>query len=125
MPRGDRTGPGGQGPMTGRAAGYCSGYTTPGYVNPGGRFLGSGRGLSGGRGRGIRHRHWYYGPGQPGWTGYDMDFPVGDMTGMPYQKNLESGDEKEFLSQQADYLRQQLDDIQKRMSELEKGKKTK
>jgi hypothetical protein len=33
MPRGDRTGPGGMGPMTGRGAGYCAGYDVPGYVN--------------------------------------------------------------------------------------------
>jgi len=39
MPRGDRTGPAGIGPMTGRAAGYCAGYNTPGFMNPyGGRF---------------------------------------------------------------------------------------
>lgn len=35
MPRGDGTGPAGQGPMTGRAAGYCAGYNSPGYANPG------------------------------------------------------------------------------------------
>ena len=34
MPRGDRTGPAGMGPMTGRATGYCAGYYTPGYMNP-------------------------------------------------------------------------------------------
>jgi len=34
MPRGDRTGPAGMGPMTGRAAGYCAGYGVPGYLNP-------------------------------------------------------------------------------------------
>jgi hypothetical protein len=39
MPRGDRTGPAGMGPMTGRAAGYCAGYPAPGFMNPyGGRF---------------------------------------------------------------------------------------
>ncbi len=37
MPRGDGTGPAGMGPMTGRAAGYCAGYQTPGYMNPGPR----------------------------------------------------------------------------------------
>jgi hypothetical protein len=38
MPRGDRTGPAGMGSMTGRAAGYCAGYDTPGFMNPyGGR----------------------------------------------------------------------------------------
>lgn len=46
MPGGDGTGP-----MTGRGAGYCAGYTAPGYANPvvfGGR-LAEGRGLGFGR----------------------------------------------------------------------------
>ena len=34
MPAGDRTGPFGLGPMTGRQAGYCAGYPLPGYMNP-------------------------------------------------------------------------------------------
>ncbi len=64
MPRGDRTGPYGAGPMTGRGAGHCAGYSTPGYINPvGGRF---GRGFGGGRG----YRHRRYTAGVPGW-GYD------------------------------------------------------
>ena len=45
MPGGDRTGPAGMGPMTGRAAGFCAGYPVPGYMNPaGGRagFYGAG-----------------------------------------------------------------------------------
>ncbi len=33
MPRGDKTGPTGMGPMTGRKAGYCNNSTTPGYEN--------------------------------------------------------------------------------------------
>jgi len=41
MPRGDRTGPLGYGPMTGRGAGYCSGSGVPGYMNP---VYGRGRG---------------------------------------------------------------------------------
>jgi len=35
MPFGNGTGPAGMGPMTGRAAGFCAGYPTPGYRNPG------------------------------------------------------------------------------------------
>jgi len=50
MPKGDKTGPMGAGPMTGRAAGYCAGYPVPGYMNPTGGY-GSGRGR--GRGRGF------------------------------------------------------------------------
>jgi hypothetical protein len=33
MPYGDGTGPAGIGPMTGRAAGFCAGYSVPGYMN--------------------------------------------------------------------------------------------
>ena len=34
MPAGDKTGPLGLGPMTGRGLGYCAGYSNPGYANP-------------------------------------------------------------------------------------------
>lgn len=50
MPRGDKTGPEGAGPMTGRGSGYCAGYSVPGYANPTG---GCGRGWGRGRGRGY------------------------------------------------------------------------
>ena len=54
MPLGDGTGPQGQGPMTGRAAGYCAGYGVPGYANPGPRGGGRGYGRGwGGGGRGF------------------------------------------------------------------------
>ncbi|MGB9797357.1 MAG: DUF5320 domain-containing protein, partial [bacterium] len=49
MPFGDRTGPLGRGPRTGRGAGFCSGFPVPGYLNPI-----PGRGFWG-RGRGFRH----------------------------------------------------------------------
>jgi hypothetical protein len=43
MPGGDGTGPGGMGPMTGRAVGYCAGYPAPGFRNPApGRWAGAG-----------------------------------------------------------------------------------
>ena len=43
MPGGDGTGPNGQGSMTGRGAGYCTGYERPGFANPGfGRRKGPG-----------------------------------------------------------------------------------
>ena len=53
MPGGDRTGPMGMGPMTGRAAGYCAGYPVPGFLNRfGGGFGRAGVGftMSGGYG---------------------------------------------------------------------------
>ncbi|MCB2196913.1 MAG: DUF5320 domain-containing protein [Bacteroidetes bacterium] len=52
MPGGDRTGPNGQGPLTGRRMGYCT-------ANPdfpaNFRGLGMGRGMRAGFGRGFRH----------------------------------------------------------------------
>lgn len=54
MPRGDKTGPRGMGPLTGRAAGFCAGNDRPGYA--GDDTLGRGRGGQGrgfGRGRGM------------------------------------------------------------------------
>ncbi len=53
MPGGDGTGPGGLGPMTGRAAGFCAGYPVPGYMNPIGGRLGLGWGRGRGFGRGL------------------------------------------------------------------------
>ena len=56
MPQGNRTGPEGAGPMTGRAMGYCAGYEIAGFETaPGGRAgrglaLGLGRRFGGGRG---------------------------------------------------------------------------
>jgi len=97
MPGGDRTGPLGFGPMTGRAAGYCAGYPFAGYMNPFygrgfargwagypvagfmpplyGRGCGMGFGRGGGRGR--RNRFFSYGLasgpwGAGGWPMYPM-----------------------------------------------------
>ena len=47
MPGGDRTGPRGKGPKTGRGLGFCTDNNSPGYTNPQGRPFG-------GRGRGRR-----------------------------------------------------------------------
>lgn len=55
MPRGDRTGPAGAGPMTGRAAGYCAGNDSPGWTNGAAGWGGGfGRGRGGRRGMGFR-----------------------------------------------------------------------
>lgn len=73
MPRGDRTGPEGAGPMTGRALGYCSGNDQPGYTadaapqgaarGPGyGRGFGRGAGRGRGRGFGFAARGANYAP---------------------------------------------------------------
>ena len=62
MAHGDGTGPLGGGRMTGRAAGYCAGFSVPGYANRGfgagmghGGMYGRGRGMWSGRGLAWRH----------------------------------------------------------------------
>ncbi len=59
MPRGDRTGPMGMGPMTGRGAGFCAGFNVPGFMNAvsgrGGMGFGRGRGRGFGMGMGWRY----------------------------------------------------------------------
>ena len=63
MPRGDRTGPLGEGPMTGRQLGYGAGYDSPGFTKgPGGGlrrgFFGRGAGFGRGYGRGFSNWGW-------------------------------------------------------------------
>jgi len=107
MPRGDGTGPGGQGPMTGRAMGYCAGFPVPGYVNSGfgyGGRGGFGRGRGFGKGRGF---------GRAGLPG-NAQF-------MGYQQNQSSGtDELSVLREQAQNLEATLKSIKERVSELNK-----
>ena len=57
MPRGDRTGPLGEGPLTGRRMGYCAGEDQPGYMFNTGFGLRRGRSQGPGFGRGY-HRNW-------------------------------------------------------------------
>ena len=113
MPRGDRTGPRGMGPMTGRGMGFCAGYATPGFLNTG---WGAGAGLRfvGGGGRGWRHQ--FYATGLPGWAryGYGPAWGVGPVGVTPNARQ-----ETEFLKRQADSLKAALEDIEGRLSELE------
>ena len=105
MPGGDRTGPMGLGPMSGRGAGYCAGYGVPGYMNP----L-PGRGFGGG-GRGWRHG--YHATGLPGWAGWG--YPTWPQYGAAPPPQAEM----EFLREQARTLQAELEDIEHRMKELE------
>lgn len=102
MPRGDRTGRNGAGPMTGRGLGYCAGNTVPGYM-AGGR----GRGMGMGYGRG-------YGFGYAPAINYGA--PVG-----PFMEPFEPVSEIEALTAQAKNLEAQLSAITKRLEALNKG----
>jgi len=133
MPGGDRTGPAGMGPMTGRAAGYCAGYPVPGYMNPvGGRGYGGfgfGRGRGGG---GWGRRNWFYATGLTGWqraaAGYP-DFggiPTPAGTSVPFARTVTGEQQLDALKGQAEYFKEALEDISRQIQELEsKSKKNK
>lgn len=118
MPRGDRTGPWGFGPMTGRGAGFCGGFPVPGYLNPG--FVGPKAAWGWwGRGRGWRHRFWA--TGIPGWAWWGGMAQAPWMAG-PYRfqsAGSEKQAEKQFLQDQASFLEKQLEELKKRLAELE------
>jgi hypothetical protein len=119
MPFGDRTGPMGLGPMTGRAAGYCGGYDAPGYTNPiPGRGFG-GRGFGGGGwGRGFGGRGW--GWGRAGWSAPAWGTPYGVLPYDPsYAPAMRPREEARALKEQAEYFQGALEEINKRISELE------
>ena len=120
MPGGDRTGPRGMGPATGRAAGYCADYSVPGYMNPGpGRGFGRGWGQGMGWGRGGRGFGRGMGRG-PRWA-----YPYEEAPFSYYPPELSAKDEAGMLKNQAEALKQALDNIQNRISVLEKGKSEK
>jgi hypothetical protein len=94
MPRGDRTGPAGMGPMTGRGMGYCAGGTAPGMYAPGYGY-GCGRGM----GRGFRQMAW----AAPGWG---------------WQPPYAGVDAKDALADRAASLERELELVKKQLEAL-------
>jgi hypothetical protein len=132
MPGGDRTGPAGLGPRTGRGLGYCAGYDTPGYTK--GPGMGLGRGFGGGRGRWSgygRGMGWGRGRGRGygGWWGYGAPYYEPLLVAPPtYIPPATAGDQLTMLKQEKDYMESELkgiqdalNDISKRIEELEKS----
>jgi len=92
MPQGDRTGPNGQGSMTGRRMGFCAGSNAPGFANSG--FVrGTGRGF--GRGRGFGFRQAFVQP-----------------------QVMTEVQEKELLKQELEGMKAEKAEIEKRLKEL-------
>jgi hypothetical protein len=117
MPFGDGTGPRGFGPVTGRGAGYCAGYTVPDRGN-----FGPVWDSRGGGGRGWRNR--YYETGltglqrRGGWGNMKMPVtapmvPVGVPTPMNRELQLSA------LKAQADSLERTLDAIKRQIETLD------
>jgi hypothetical protein len=106
MPRGDRTGPLGEGPKTGRALGYCVGNEFPGYYYSGvawGRGLGrrfrGGMGPGAGYGRGFHRR---FGP-----FGGEFSQGVSDKT---------------LIENEIRILKDQLSSLEEQLSKLDETK---
>ena len=130
MPGGDGTGPMGMGPMTGRAAGFCAGYSVPGYMNPvfSRGYLGGGRGFyarGGGRGR----RNWYYATGLPGWARATQGLPAWGGSGAyaynPAVAGITPQQEADMLRNQAQAMQEEINSINQRISQLESMAKAK
>ena len=137
MPGGDRTGPAGMGPMTGRAAGHCAGYPVPGFANVPGR-----RGFGGGGGRGGRgRRNRFYATGLTGWQRAAAGMPAfgggqfapaaqaGQAASPAASKEQELGilkqqaetmeQQAETMEQQAETMEQQAKQLRERIEQLE------
>jgi len=113
MPRGDRTGPMGQGPMSGRGLGYGSGHNMPGYANqaPGRGFgMGWGGGRGFGWGGGWRRGGRFNAPTFRGPLNY-FGPPI-----PPYDEETEA----KYLREEASRLKDTLGEIEKRLDDLEK-----
>ncbi len=108
MPFGNRTGPAGLGPGTGRGAGFCSGFAGPGFMNPGSgwRCWGGGRGW----------RNWFRATGMTGWQRMFLGHPFGE-TWSPYATPTPEA-ELEALRKQASFLEKALESVRRRMETL-------
>jgi len=111
MPGGDRTGPFGEGPLTGRGAGLCRGYSSPGYVTARGRGGGFWRGSGGGRGGGRGWRNMYYATGMPGWMRWGRYYEED----LPPDEGFYAADDKEGLERRAADLRAELKEVDRRL----------
>ena len=100
MPRGDRTGPSGEGPTTGRGMGYCTSNEHPGYMNS---F--SNRG--GGYGRRFRN-----GPGY----GRGAGFGFRQGSGNYYHEGVQDVSEKTLIENEIRILKDQLSALEERLS---------
>ncbi|MCD6329427.1 MAG: DUF5320 domain-containing protein [Candidatus Cloacimonetes bacterium] len=117
MPRGDRTGPNGMGPMTGRAAGFCAGYDRPGYMNPAGGQGYYGRGY--GRGMGFG-----YGRGLGRGRGYGRGFaPAYPVAYAPYPASAQAENEKDYLENELNMLKEDMKHIEARLNEIKAAEK--
>ena len=105
MPRGDRRGPNGMGPMTGRGLGYCNNYSTPGFTKGVPR---GGAGFNQGYGRGFGRG---MGGGGRGYRNFDNQ---------NYYVPQNNVDEGKLIESEMETLKNQMSILEKRLSEIKK-----
>lgn len=116
MPRGDRTGPTGQGPFTGRGLGNCKGFDSPGFT----KGMGAGMGRGGGMGRSMGYGGGFgRGAGYGRGWGFNAPYPV-NTPAYPWMNSMSREDEIRLLKSEADALRRSQKEIEKRLGDLEK-----
>jgi len=109
MPRGDRTGPLGEGPRTGRQMGYCTGYESPGFAGIQTNWKGTGRGFGRGFGRGAG-------------GGYGRGFGLGYRHGYGrVYEEIPDVSEKTLIENEIRVLKDQLSGLEDRLSKLGEG----
>ncbi len=129
MPRGDRRGPDGSGPMTGRGMGFCAGNEAPGYMSDGfgggrGTGFGKGRGAGMGRGYGRTAKGWNCGGGRGGHGARGFRFEQNGYQAygavLPQPFSIGEADELRMLKRQAEDMKQYIENVNSRIAELEK-----
>jgi len=128
MPRGDGTGPGGQGSRTGKGLGYCAGYDTPGYTKGPGmgfaRGLGRGRGVTYGRGlawrRGGAGFRGNWGIRPPIYEPRVFAPPLYEPVMTPEDQLTMLKQEKQYLESEVKSIANALEEISKKINEFEK-----
>ncbi len=106
MPRGDKTGPMGNGSKTGRGLGYCTGNNHPGFEN---NFIGFGRRNGRRFGKGYRHTNGY-GRG----NAYRFRHGVTNFT----EEIISDAKEETLIQNQINILKDQLDSLEKKLQNL-------
>ena len=117
MPRGDKTGPTGAGPRTGRMKGFCMGFGIPGTFN---RFQDVASPWRGRGGQGRRNR--FFNTGLTGWQRSAwFGFGRGSRGFSTSDSDFAPGSQLETLKAQAQQLEEAMDGIKRRIQEMESG----
>ncbi len=109
MPRGDGTGPSGQGAMSGRGMGSCN-NNLPRFNNSAPQRMGYGMGRAGNRPRGFQNgfgnRNWF--------NSRNNEFQ---------NEGISQETERSMVTAEMSYLKEQMSAMQKRLSELDSKEK--